>query len=95
MNRVDLIGRIGNDLKIQENNGKKILNMNIATQEYFKDDPDWHRAVAYDKKAEILAKNLKKGDKVRLEGRLETKKYVKGDQTHYNTTVQVQNFEFL
>ena len=53
------------------------------------------RCVAWRKVAEIIGQHSKKGDKLYIEGKLQTRSYDKDGQTHYTTEVVVNDFTFL
>lgn len=84
INRVILIGNLGQDPEVRHMpNGNAVANVSIATSESWKDNStgekkertEWHRVVFFGKLAEIVEKYLKKGSKVYVEGRLQTRKW--------------------
>jgi single-strand DNA-binding protein len=104
LNKVMLIGRLGRDPEMKyAQSGTAICNLNLATSESWNDKAsgekqertEWHRCVAFSKQAEILEKYLEKGSQVYIEGRLQTRNYEKGGQTHYTTEIVVSGFQFL
>ena len=85
-NRVQLIGRLGNDpiVKVQKN-GKQYAVFRMATKDFYynykgekTEDTQWHKIVAHGNMAEITGKYLKKGCEVALEGKLVYHSYRKG-----------------
>jgi single-strand DNA-binding protein len=82
-NRVQLIGNVGNDPEIKTlENGKKLAHLNIATNEYYKNEKgekveqtEWHRVTAWGKTAEIIEKFVVKGKEVAVEGKLTHRSY--------------------
>jgi single-strand DNA-binding protein len=80
-NKVQLIGNLGQDPEIINlADGKKIAKFSIATQDRYKNkqgemvnDTQWHRIVAFNSTANIIADYVKKGNKVGVEGKLVTR----------------------
>jgi single-strand DNA-binding protein len=99
INKVILIGNLGQDPDIRYmQSGDPVANISIATSESWKDkttgEPrektEWHRVVFFGKLAEIVGKYLKKGSKVYVEGKLQTKKWTdKEGSDRYTTEVVV------
>lgn len=102
MNKVILIGRTTNDIELFTlQNGIAITNFNLAVQRDYKNqngvyESDFISCVASGKIAETLSKYVKKGNKVGIEGRINTRTYTDNDgDKHYVTEVKVSNIEFL
>ncbi|MGQ4276709.1 single-stranded DNA-binding protein [Pseudidiomarina sp. E22-M8] len=100
INKVILIGNLGADPEIRyTQNNTAIANLSIATSETWKDkqtgepreQTEWHRCVAYRRLAEIAGEYLKKGSKVYVEGRLQTRKWQGQDGVERYTTEIVMN----
>lgn len=102
INKVILVGNLGNDPEIRyAPSGDAIANLSIATSESWKDKntgekkekTEWHRVVLFGKKAELAGEYLRKGSKVYLEGKLQTRKWTdKEGQDKYTTEVVLQNY---
>lgn len=83
LNKVMLIGNLGKDPELRyTSSGDAVANFSIATGESWKDKDgnkqertEWHNIVAWKKLAEICGEYLKKGKKVYVEGRLQTRSY--------------------
>ncbi len=104
INRVILIGNLGDDPKIINfDNDNKLARFPLATSEsYTKRDTnervdvtEWHNIVMRNKAADIAEKYMSKGDKIYVEGKLRTRKWEDNGQERYITEVQVDNFTFL
>ncbi|MBN1449179.1 MAG: single-stranded DNA-binding protein [Bacteroidetes bacterium] len=104
LNKVMLIGHLGADPELRYTEGNvPVANFNIATNESYKDQngnlvdrTEWHRIVAWRKLAEVLAEYLKKGSKVYIEGKLQTRSWDDKDgNKRYMTEVVVNDFMFL
>ena len=83
LNRVQLIGNLGKDPEIKYTpQGTPVAKLTIATNERFKDKAgewqdrtEWHNVVLWQRLAEIAGEYLKKGGKVYIEGRLQTRSW--------------------
>ena len=105
LNKVMLIGHLGDDVKIHFfEGGGCIGRFPIATNEVYTNktsgekvtNTDWHNVVLRNKAAEICEKYLSKGDKIYIEGRLKTRKGQDQDKKdRYTTEINVDEFTFL
>jgi len=95
INRVCIMGNLGRDPDGKAMpNGKAITTVSLATSESWKDKEtgeevkktEWHRVVMFGKLAEIAAQWLKTGDKIHVEGKLQTRKWQAEDGTDRYTT---------
>ena len=83
LNRVQLIGNLGKDPELSYTaSGVAVAKFSIATGERWKDQEgnvqertEWHNIVVWRKLAEICGQYLKKGSKVYIEGRLQTRSW--------------------
>ena len=99
VNKVILIGNLGQDPDTRYTpNGNAVVNLNIATDESYKDrqtgqlvpKTEWHKIVMFGKIAEVAGQYLRKGSKVYIEGKLQTRKWQnKEGQDVYTTEVVV------
>lgn len=99
VNKVILIGNLGQDPDTRYTpNGNAVVNLNLATDESYKDrqtgqlvpKTEWHRVVMFGKIAEVAGQYLRKGSKVYIEGKLQTRKWQnKEGQDVYTTEVVV------
>ena len=103
INKVILVGNLGADPKVSNTaNGSKIVNLNIATSDVWKDKlsgerkerTEWHRVVIFNAQlADIAERYLRKGSKVYLEGQLQTREWDdQNGQKRYTTEIVLQNF---
>lgn len=104
LNQVLLIGNLGNDVELRyTQSGQTIANFSLATSENYKEEDgsigqktEWHKIVVFGKLAENCSKYLQKGNKVFIEGKLQTRKWQdKSGQTRYVTEVIAQQIKFL
>ena len=83
LNKVMLIGNLGKDPELRyTTSGVAVATFSLATNESWKDQDgnlqertEWHNIVAWKKLAEICGEWLKKGKKVYIEGRIQTRSY--------------------
>ena len=104
LNKVTLIGNLGGDpeLRYTESN-IPVATFSLATNESYKDQngnlverTEWHRIVAWRKLAELFGEYLKKGSKVYIEGKLQTRSWDdKEGNKRYTTEIVVSEFMFL
>lgn len=101
MNAVQLLGRFTRDNEFKELGGTSVFRNNIAVQRNFKNkdgerESDFINVVAFGKTAELLNQYFGKGQKVAVEGRIQTGSYEKEDGTRvYKTDVIVNQFDFV
>jgi single-strand DNA-binding protein len=101
VNKVILVGNLGDDPKIITGQNGKFCELSIATGESWKDREtgerkevtDWHRVKIFSEPlVEFAEKYLKKGHKVYVEGKQKTRRWEKDGVTHYTTEVVLANF---
>ena len=104
VNRVILVGNLGQDPEVRYMpNGDAVANFTVATSESWKDQhgnkqerTEWSRIVIYKKLAEIAGEYLRKGSKVYLEGRLQTREWQdQQGQKRYTTEVVCHEMQML
>ena len=104
VNKAVILGNVGDDPSIRYMpNGKAVANFTVATSESWKDQQgqkqektEWHRCTAYDKLAEIIGEYIKKGSKLYLEGKLQTRKWQdQQGQDRYTTEIIVSEMQML
>ena len=103
VNKVILIGNLGIDPEIKTfQNGGRVATLSLATSESWKDrdsgekreKTEWHRVVIFNERIiDIVEKFVKKGSKLYLEGKLETRKWQdQNGQDKYTTEIVLKNF---
>ncbi len=97
MQKFICIGNLTKDIEIRETpNGKKVAELNIAVKRPYSEETDFFTAVAWEKKAELCAEYLKKGNKVGITGFLYNEKYEdKNGVKRITTKIRVDEVEFL
>jgi len=103
LNRVQIIGRLGQDPDARYTpTGKQVVKFSVAISNRWKKDGDvkeyteWVNIEAWGRLAEICNEYLRKGSLVFIEGRLKTDKYVDDtNTTRYFTKVVIQQMQML
>jgi len=103
MNRLTLIGRVGQDPKIHKfESGTKKASFSLATSEKYKDkdgnkveETEWHNCIIFGKMAEVVEKYVNKGDLLALEGKVKTREYEVDGNKKYITEVICSSMEML
>lgn len=105
VNKVILIGNLGRDPELRYTpTGLAVSNITIATTESWKnkageaqESTEWHRLVFYNRLAEITGEYLRKGSKIYVEGRLQTRKWQDQatGQDRYMTEIIVDSMQML
>ena len=105
VNKVLIIGNLGSDPEIKYTKaGDPFANLSIATSESWKDKNsgdlqekvEWHRVVMFSRLAEIAEQYLKKGSKVFVEGKLQTRKWQDQEgKDRYTTDVVAKEMTML
>ncbi len=103
VNKVIIIGNLGRDPEVRTfQNGGKVCNLRIATSETWKDRntgerrerTEWHTVAIFNEALVRLAEQyLRKGSKVYIEGKLETRKWQdQSGQDRYSTEVVLRPY---
>lgn len=105
INKVIIVGNLGKDPEVKYMpSGEAVTNITVATSESWKDKStgeqvektEWHRIVFFRRLAEIAGEYLKKGSKVYIEGKLQTRKWQGQDgQDRYTTEIVASEMQML
>ena len=103
VNKVILLGNLGRDPEVKmTQGGQQVATFSIATSDSWTKDgqrqerTEWHTIVAWGKLAELAGKYLKKGRKVYVEGKLQTRSWDGKDGTKkYATEVIASSLTFV
>ncbi|MFN3314102.1 MAG: single-stranded DNA-binding protein [Hyphomonas sp.] len=104
VNKVILVGNLGADPEVKQfQNGGQVCNLRIATSETWRDKAsgekkektEWHTVAIFSEGLVRVAQSyLKKGSKVYLEGKLQTRKWQDKDgNDRYSTEIVLQGFD--
>lgn len=106
INKVILIGHVGNEPRVFEKAETLIVQLSLATTEKgytlqngtrVPDRTEWHNIVLWRRVAEIARKYVHKGDKIYIEGKLRTRSYddEKSGQKKFVTEIVADVIEML
>ena len=104
VNKVILVGNVGNDPEVRYMpNGNAVANVSVATSDSWKDKntgdqqerTEWHRVVFFNRLAEIVEQYIKKGSKLYLEGRLQTRSWEQDGVKRYSTEIVASEMQML
>ena len=104
VNKVILVGNLGNDPEVRYMpNGNAVANVSLATSETWKDKntgdqqekTEWHRVVFFNRLAEIVEQYVKKGTKLYIEGRLQTRSWEQDGVKRYTTEIVANEMQML
>ncbi|QJQ93951.1 MULTISPECIES: single-stranded DNA-binding protein [Halomonadaceae] len=105
VNKVILIGNLGQDPDVRfMPSGKPVANLRIATTDSWTDKQsgqkqertEWHSVILFNKLAEIAQQYVKKGSRIYIEGRLQTRKWQGQDgQDRYSTEIVANDMQML
>lgn len=84
-------------------NGNAVTNISLATSETWKDKntgeqqerTEWHRVTFYQRLAEIVAEYVRKGSKLYVEGRLQTRSWEQDGVKRYATDIIANEMQML
>lgn len=105
VNKVILVGNLGKDPEVKNlQGGKSVANFSIATSETWKDrdgerqeKTEWHNCQVWGENLiKVVDKYLSKGDKVYVEGKIQTRKWEDQDgKDRYSTEIVVYELKML
>lgn len=106
LNKMCLIGNLGGDPEIRATqDGREIITFSVAMSEQWNDKntgerkskTEWGRIVIFNQSIVNFVKNyVRKGDKVYIEGNLQTRKWAdKNGTDHWTTEIVLQNFNSI
>jgi len=104
INKVILVGNVGADPETRYMpNGNAVTNITLATSETWKDKntgeqqerTEWHRVTFYQRLAEIVAEYVRKGSKLYVEGRLQTRSWEQDGIKRYATDIIANEMQML
>lgn len=103
LNRAQIIGNLTRDPEIRVAGGHKVATFGVATSFSWKDQSgarkektEFHNIVAWRKLAEICEQYLRKGSKVYIDGRIQTRDWEGEDGVkRYRTEILMENMIML
>lgn len=98
VNKVILIGNVGQDVTTRDVSNGIVANTSLATSEKRngEEKTEWHRLVFFGKLADLAKQYLTKGSKVYVEGKISYRKYTNKDGVEFNSTeIIVDQMRFM
>jgi len=105
VNKVTLLGNVGKDPEIRSTpGGTMVANLTLATsdrqkdaQGNYQDRTEWHNLVAFTRTAEIIRDYVKKGSKLYVEGKIQTRSWddKESGQKRYRTEIIINDLSLL
>ncbi|MCA9382421.1 single-stranded DNA-binding protein [Candidatus Dojkabacteria bacterium] len=103
LNRVEIIGNITSDPEVRyTTSGTAVLTLGVATNRRYNQNDEWkeetefHNVTFWAKKAEQIAERARKGTRLFIEGRLQTRSWEDDSgKKNYKTEIIVTNFILL
>jgi single-strand DNA-binding protein len=105
VNKVILLGNVGKDPEIRSTpSGTMVANFTLATtdrqkdqQGNWQDKTEWHNLVAFSRTAEIIRDYVKKGSKLFIEGKIQTRSWddKESGAKRYRTEIIVNDLSLL
>ncbi|HET9100439.1 MAG TPA: single-stranded DNA-binding protein [Acidobacteriaceae bacterium] len=105
VNKVILLGNVGKDPEIRSTGGgTMVANLTLATSDRFQDAQgnwqdrtEWHNLVAFKRTAEIIRDYVKKGSKLYVEGKIQTRSWddKESGQKRYRTEIIINDLSLL
>jgi single-strand DNA-binding protein len=103
INKAMIVGNVGKDPEIRSTSGgARCANLTVATSETWRDKSsgerkektEWHRVTVWNERlVEVIEKYVRKGDKVYIEGALETRKWTDNAGVEkYSTEIVLKAF---
>lgn len=103
--KVVICGNLGQDPDVRYTpSGDCVTTLSVATSEVWRDKDtsekrertEWHRCVLWRRQAEVAGEYLKKGAKVLIDGKLQTRKWQdKAGNDRYSTEIRVDELKML
>jgi single-strand DNA-binding protein len=105
VNKAILLGNVGKDPEIRSTpSGTMVANFTLATsdrqkdaQGNWQDKTEWHNLVAFSRTAEIIRDYVKKGSKLYIEGKIQTRSWddKESGQKRYRTEIIINELSLL
>lgn len=102
VNKAIIMGTVGMDPEVRKVGDRTLTKFTVATNRSYDNkktgerttETQWHNIESWGPLAESLAKNIKKGKHIYLEGEIRYGKYEKDGITRYTTTIMAKEFKF-
>jgi single-strand DNA-binding protein len=102
VNQCTLLGNITSDIEVRKAGDNSVTNFSVATNRRYKKDEEWideptfHNVVVWGKQAETLERFAKKGTRIYLQGRMQTRTWDdKEGKKNYKTELVANEISLL
>lgn len=102
VNQCTLLGNITSDIEVRKVGDNSVTNFSVATNRRYKKDEEWideptfHNVVVWGKQAETLERFAKKGTRIYLQGRMQTRTWDdKEGKKNYKTELVANEISLL
>lgn len=103
LNRATILGNVGQDPELRTTpSGISVCRLRVATSDSYKgkngewqESTEWHSIVLWDTLADRVHKSIKKGSKVYIEGKIQTRSYEKEGIVRYTTEINANRLIIL
>lgn len=103
VNKMMILGRLVKDPELRTiPSGKKVCEFTVVTSDRYtdangqkKEESEFHNLTAWDKQAEVIAQNKKKGDEIFIIAKKKTRSWDADGKKQYKIEFYVQEFEFI
>jgi single-strand DNA-binding protein len=104
VNRVTLLGNVGNDPERKSFGERSVVNFSVATTEWWRDKKtqewksktEWHRVCAWSPLAEQIMEKVKKGSRVYIEGKIKYEQWEDREgNKKFMTNIEAREFVVL
>ncbi len=103
LNKVLLIGRVGNNPQVRTVGDQKVASFSLATSEKYKgkdgnlvESTEWHNISIWGKQAEFVEKYVTSGCQLYVEGKIKTEKYTDNNGVEkYSTKIAANTLQLL
>lgn len=101
INKVTLLGYVGNEPNIHSTESTKVANISLATTETFnqngerKTTTEWHSVTFFGKLAEAVEQYVKKGSLIYIDGKIRTTSTEKNGEKKYYTGIVASSLKMI
>lgn len=102
VNKVILLGRVGQNPEIKDVQGKPLATFSLATSERWSDktgqvreNTEWHNIEAWHTLADLISNYVKKGDQIYIEGKIKTDSWEQDGIKRYKTKITAIALTFI
>jgi len=97
LNKCMFMGNLGKDAEVRQAGESKVASFSLAVSEKYKDTEktEWVNCVAWGKLADIAEKYFKKGTKLYVEGKMQTRSWDSENGKQYRTEFVIFSFQFI